>query len=509
MGDDRKHEEATSAPAEATTAEQGAAPQPASGAGILLGLQNSAGNQATNASIQPKLSVGPAGDRYEQEADRVASAVMRNLQRRPIEPSDDEDRLRAGTSQPIRPHAVDHKIQPKAAEPMIGSEGGALDANTDAAIRRAKGTGKPLDDGLRASMEGGFGVDFSTVRVHDDAGADHLNQKIQAKAFTTGSDIFFRSGDYNPGTTAGQELVAHELTHVVQQGGAGVARTSIQRDADGRTGGKVTLTDFKGGDVSNVDKTKANLAESVNQKAVMADMATRVATGESRTEDEMLAAIAADTVPRYIARVGPKEDFTKYKSFGKGWSEFIFATEPADLAGLHPAVAMSKVGWTKEWIAKAAGKPIAVCIFDTHEAVPDKADANATATVGVGKLEWPELKAKALVDTRFTVAASAAGISDPGACFDIWQKTPVGGDPRTTDATLKEDSNKLRGVLDAIYGANELYSGMGATIREDGSLGAREVMITNRGTGFALTPDNHVLVDTTPNKYTEDDANAL
>jgi hypothetical protein len=73
-------------------------------------------------------------------------------------------------------------------------------------------------------MEPAFGADFSGVRVHSDSKAHGLNQSLQARAFTTGQDIFFRGGEYNPGSSAGKELVAHELTHVVQQNGPAVAK---------------------------------------------------------------------------------------------------------------------------------------------------------------------------------------------------------------------------------------------------------------------------------------------
>jgi hypothetical protein len=62
------------------------------------------------------------------------------------------------------------------------------------------------------------------VNIHADSEADSLNKQVGARAFTTGSDIFFRQGEYNPASSNGQELLAHELTHVVQQGGAGVQK---------------------------------------------------------------------------------------------------------------------------------------------------------------------------------------------------------------------------------------------------------------------------------------------
>ena len=80
--------------------------------------------------------------------------------------------------------------------------------------------GKSLPDPFRDKMENAFGQDFSGVRVHDGPGADQASKQFGAKAFTTGQDIFFGQGHYNPGSDQGQQLMAHEMTHVVQQGNA-------------------------------------------------------------------------------------------------------------------------------------------------------------------------------------------------------------------------------------------------------------------------------------------------
>src|SRR5262245_45962124 len=84
-------------------------------------------------------------------------------------------------------------------------------------IESSRGGGQSLDSGIQAQMGQALNTDFSGVRVHTDAGADGLNRSLSAKAFTTGSDIYFRQGEYNPGSSGGRELLAHELTHVVQQ----------------------------------------------------------------------------------------------------------------------------------------------------------------------------------------------------------------------------------------------------------------------------------------------------
>ncbi|WP_216628850.1 eCIS core domain-containing protein [Microcystis aeruginosa] len=97
--------------------------------------------------------------------------------------------------------------------------GGEAEATpeVEAAIEQARGGGRSLDTGIQRQMESAFGTNFSGVRVHTDSTADALNQSLSARAFTTGQDIFFRQGEYNPGSSSGKELLAHELTHVVQQ----------------------------------------------------------------------------------------------------------------------------------------------------------------------------------------------------------------------------------------------------------------------------------------------------
>jgi hypothetical protein len=76
-------------------------------------------------------------------------------------------------------------------------------------------------------MEGRFGHDFSQVRVHTDASADTSARAVRARAYTVGSDIVFRTGEYQPGTSGGERLLAHELTHVVQQGGTPAAASAL------------------------------------------------------------------------------------------------------------------------------------------------------------------------------------------------------------------------------------------------------------------------------------------
>jgi Domain of unknown function (DUF4157) len=96
--------------------------------------------------------------------------------------------------------------------------------DVELAIQQERGGGQALDHGVRRQMESSFGANFSGVRVHTDAQSDSLNRALSARAFTTGQDIFFRGGAYQPAHSSGRELIAHELTHVVQQGGDQVRR---------------------------------------------------------------------------------------------------------------------------------------------------------------------------------------------------------------------------------------------------------------------------------------------
>jgi hypothetical protein len=121
--------------------------------------------------------------------------------------------------------------------PRVGLEGGPVGGDISSQIDSMRGSGSGLDSGFREKMESGFGHDFSDVKVHQDSQSDVLNRQMTAKAFTTGSDIFLRSD----ASTGDSHLMAHELSHVVQQrsgvggGGemtAGPADDPLEHEAD-------------------------------------------------------------------------------------------------------------------------------------------------------------------------------------------------------------------------------------------------------------------------------------
>nr|MCU0495707.1 DUF4157 domain-containing protein [Chloroflexaceae bacterium] len=156
--------------------------------------------------VQPKLTLGQPDDRFEREAEQIATALV------------SRPRLERTLQQPTT------QVQRSG-----GATGIAISPALEASINSARGQGQAMPATVQRSMEAAFGADFSGVRVHVDSQAHQLSQAVQAQAFTTGNDIFFRQGHYNPGSRDGQHLLAHELTHVVQQGGSTVQAQTIQR----------------------------------------------------------------------------------------------------------------------------------------------------------------------------------------------------------------------------------------------------------------------------------------
>jgi hypothetical protein len=193
--------------------------------------------QAKRMAIQAKLNIGEPNDKYEQEADATASKVVQQIN----STSEDQSIQREGTMEEEDEELQMKPISTIQREVAMGEEdedlqmkslvqrrenlgGGEASTDLESSIQSARGSGQSLDAGLQDKMGQAMGADFSDVKVHTDSQSDQLNKSIQAKAFTTGQDLFFRQGAYEPSSKDGQELIAHELTHVVQQNGGAVQR---------------------------------------------------------------------------------------------------------------------------------------------------------------------------------------------------------------------------------------------------------------------------------------------
>jgi hypothetical protein len=191
---------------------------------LLLQLQRAHGNQfmqrTLRTMVQPKLAVNRPGDRYEQEADRVAEAAVRIpdavVQRKC--PCD------SGQGAPCEHCAAEKLVQRKSATPASAARGGppvsALVAAPASVERALAAPGRPLPEGVRKDMEARLGHDFRATRIHDDDQAHKSAREISARAYTSGRHIVFGPGQYQIGTTEGRQLLAHELVHVIQQSGS-------------------------------------------------------------------------------------------------------------------------------------------------------------------------------------------------------------------------------------------------------------------------------------------------
>jgi hypothetical protein len=234
-------------------------------ANLVLRLQRTYGNAYVQRlleshAVQAKLTVSQPDDIYEQEAERVSEIVTREintqvkgqdeeeqeetrsgslLQRQEEEElevtqsrsqlqSQEEEEEETGTKLFIK--RQDEEEQEETASISHLQRQSALVAeDLETHIEKEKGNGQSLSDGIREPMERVFGADFSSVKVHTDTEADVMNRQLNARAFTTGQDIFFREGEYSPGSGVGQKLIAHELTHVVQQGKAGISPQQLKK----------------------------------------------------------------------------------------------------------------------------------------------------------------------------------------------------------------------------------------------------------------------------------------
>jgi hypothetical protein len=145
---------------------------------------------------QRKARIGAANDSLEHEADRAASAVMQG--------------------RPPGPLSAANDAEPQRAEQAPGAGTTAPSASGHSALA-SPGTGSAMAPGVRSFFEAGFGADFRGVRIHAGAPAAASAEALQARAYTVGQDIVFGAGEYQPGTTDGRHLLAHELAHTIQQ----------------------------------------------------------------------------------------------------------------------------------------------------------------------------------------------------------------------------------------------------------------------------------------------------
>ena len=238
--------------------------------------------------LQASLRMGRPNDTFEQEADRTADRVVNSpdstahdtVQRQPEEEEpiqtrpligdisrfvqkqteeEEEEPVQAQAEEeeeePVQTQAQEEEEEPVQYKAIAASDIG--DPETGQLLAASKSGGRPLEPEILKEMETKFGTNFSHVRIHTDKTAVELCRTFNAKAFTHGSHIYFNEGNYQPGSSEGKRLLAHELTHVIQQTGR-IEREMIQRENDGEVPVDGTQLPTSVGRISTNDENPEN-----------------------------------------------------------------------------------------------------------------------------------------------------------------------------------------------------------------------------------------------------------
>ena len=196
--------------------------------------------QKKNVFFQPKLTINQPNDVYEQEADAMADRVLKksiqNESRPFFSPKSDSIQRKCSACE------KDEEVQLKPISKISGQQSSShsISEPLSQKINSTRGSGHKMDSNTLQAMNNSFGMNFDEVNIHTGNDASQMNAGINARAFTIGRDIYFNQGEYNPNTQFGQWLLAHELTHVVQQNfGANPSRiqryvSSVEINCDGQ-----------------------------------------------------------------------------------------------------------------------------------------------------------------------------------------------------------------------------------------------------------------------------------
>jgi hypothetical protein len=195
----------------------------------ILFLQRTIGNQAVgklikSGALQAKLRIGQPGDVYEQEADRIAEQVMRMPEPQVLIETKVSNPAHNNSIQLMCPGCnkgtkMEKEEEEKTPKKEASGSTHEVTHGVENSISVLHSGGQSLPDAVRSFMEPHFNTEFSAVRIHTDSHAHDLARSVNANAFTVGRDIVFGTGHYAPETGSGKRLIAHELTHVMQQQG--------------------------------------------------------------------------------------------------------------------------------------------------------------------------------------------------------------------------------------------------------------------------------------------------
>jgi hypothetical protein len=262
--------------------------------------------------IQAKLDIRQPGDRYEQEADRVADEVC--------------DRLSQPDQTSLQP------IQTESLETTAPQSGQTTPLETT--LQQAQTGGEALPSPVQTSMEKAFGTDFRGVRIHADAQANRLNQTIGSKAFTSDRHIFFRSGNYHPTQPDGQKLLAHELTHVMQQTGgsqSSVVQCELTDDQKKEHRKKGFAQLIK--DIEKENLSREEVASLVEEEINSLQIANRLDMSWEETKSDLGEAKLKTALknPEFVRAMAPEQQFGADVD---QWMKTMFKSSNPEMTGI-------------------------------------------------------------------------------------------------------------------------------------------------------------------------------
>jgi hypothetical protein len=236
-----------------------------------LSVQRDDAPEEDDVQAQHDLSVQREGEDEDEIQARHDLSVQRE--------GEDEDEIQA---------RHDLSVQREEDAEQVGIEGGDVGPDTAQRISSARGGGSALDSSTQATMESGFGTSFADVRVHQDSQSDTLNRRLTSHAFTTGNDIFLR-GD---ASASDSHLIAHELTHVVQQrsmGGGGAMTVGAAGDAHESDADATASAVLSGNGPAAASAPAAAQRDAAEEDDVQARHDLSVQRDEAPDEDEVQA----------------------------------------------------------------------------------------------------------------------------------------------------------------------------------------------------------------------------
>jgi hypothetical protein len=361
--------------------------------------------------LQTKLAVSEPGDRYEQEADRIADEVTRMpapaLRRRiaPEEEEEEQETLQAKPlvtqitpllqRQPIMEDDEEEKEEEGGEEEALqakvsGTQPPVVTPDVQASIQSLRQSGgQALDPATRTYMESRFGHDFGQVRIHTGARAESAAQSVNARAFTVGRDLIFAQGQYSPSTHEGQWLVAHELAHTIQQSPS--KQTLVQRapaaarDPKRRSPAAVkSIPWYKGPRESLALLVAQTFPESMTFEQALQLVKETAAPGESFSITETGKA----TEEEFEEVVGPTGQFNiPLKTYD------LLAAQVAKKVGLDKSKVIRRLDQTLESLVAAAEAPVPQPIDDDEEESRDAkfvsaAEIAVITALGAGSSEY-------------------------------------------------------------------------------------------------------------------------